>query len=45
MHDPSPIDPLFRPLDQNEEPAPYLAGSGRALEHLLTHVFHLVAVV
>jgi hypothetical protein len=43
MHDPSYIDPLFRPLDPSEEPAPYLAGSGRALEHPVTHVFHYVS--
>lgn len=40
MHDPTFVDPLFRTLDSHEEPSPYLAGSGRALEHPLVHVFH-----
>jgi hypothetical protein len=41
-HDPTYIDPLFRPLDRSEEPPPYLAGSGRALERPLAHVMYYV---
>jgi len=32
------VDPLFDPLRPSEEPSPWLAGSGRALEKPLTHI-------
>lgn len=39
---PSYIDNLFKPLHASEQPTPYLAGSGRVLEHPIQHICYYV---